>query len=266
MKLLAFLKRDIQIDLSYKLRFLMQFIGIFFSTALTFFVSELFGSSISDKLGGYGGDYFSFVIIGIALIDYLSVSLEQFSDEIRTAQLEGTLETLLVTPTSVYTVLFSSSLYNYFLTSLRVMVYILLGLLLFGLKLHLTSILALVVLMILTIGSFAGIGLISAAFILVLKRGSPVSLLVMTVSGLLGGVFYPLDVLPAWLVPLAQLLPITHALEAMRQILLNGASFAFRSEKILILVLFSAILIPLGLAAFGYGLKIAKREGSLLYY
>ena len=266
MKLLAFLKRDIQIDLSYKLRFLMQFIGIFFSTALTFFVSELFGSSISDKLGGYGGDYFSFVIVGIALIDYLSVSLEQFSDEIRTAQLEGTLETLLVTPTSVYTVLFSSSLYNYFLTSLRVMVYILLGLLLFGLKLHLTSILALVVLMILTIGSFAGIGLISAAFILVLKRGSPVSLLVMTVSGLLGGVFYPLDVLPAWLVPLAQLLPITHALEAMRQILLNGASFAFISEKVLILVLFSAILIPLGLAAFGYGLKIAKREGSLLHY
>jgi ABC-2 type transport system permease protein len=146
------------------------------------------------------------------------------------------------------------------------MVYILLGLLLFGLKLHLTSILALVVLIILTIGSFAGIGLISAAFILVLKRGSPISLLVMTVSGLLGGVFYPVDILPAWLVPLAQLLPITHALEAMRQILLNGASFAFISGKVLILVLFSAILIPMGLAAFGYGLKIAKREGSLLYY
>jgi len=266
MKLLAFLKRDVQIDLSYKLRFLMQFIGIFFSTALTFFVSELIGSGISNKLAGYGGDYFSFVIVGIALIDYLSVSLEQFSDEIRTAQLEGTLETLLVTPTSIYTVLFSSSLYNFFLTSLRIMVYIFLGLLLFGLKLHLTSILALVVLIILTIGSFTGIGLISAAFILVLKRGSPVSLLVMTASGLLGGVFYPVDILPAWLVPVAQLLPITHALEAMRQILLNGASFAFISGKVLILVLFSAILIPMGLAAFGYGLKIAKKEGSLLYY
>ena len=266
MKLLAFLKRDVQIDLSYKLRFLMQFIGIFFSTALSFFLSELIGSGISNKLAGYGGDYFSFVIIGIALTDYLSVSLEQFSDEIRTAQLEGTLETLLVTPTSVYTVLFSSSLYSFYLTSLRVIVYILLGLLLFGLKLHLTSILALVVLMILTIGSFAGIGLISAAFILVLKQGSPIPLLVTTASGLLGGVFYPVDILPAWLVPFSQLLPITHALEAMRQVLLNGASFAFIWEKALILVFFSAILIPMGLAAFGYGLKIAKREGSLLYY
>ena len=87
-----------------------------------------------------------------------------------------------------------------------------------------------------------------------------------TASGLLGGVFYPVDILPAWLVPFSQLLPITHALEAMRQILLNGVSFAFVWEQALILVLFSAILIPMGLAAFGYGLKIAKREGSLLYY
>jgi len=99
MKLLAFLKRDVQIGLSYKLRFLMQFIGIFFSSAVTFFVSELIGSGVSNKLAGYGGDYFSFVIIGIALTDYLSVSLEQFSDEIRTAQLEGTVETLLLSPT-----------------------------------------------------------------------------------------------------------------------------------------------------------------------
>ena len=266
MKLLAFLKRDIQIDLSYKLQFVLQFINIFFSTALTFFLSELFGRGISDKLGGYGGDYFSFVIVGIALTDYMSVSLDEFSDEISAAQVEGTLETLLVTPTSVYTVLFSSSLYSYFHTSLRVLVYMLLGVLLFGLKIHLTSILALVVLIILTIGSFVGIGLISAAFILVFKQGSPIPLLMTTASGLLGGVFYPVDVLPDWLEPVSQLLPITHALEAMRQILLNGASFAVISEKVLILVFFSAILIPMGLAAFGYGLKIARREGSLLYY
>jgi len=266
MKLLAFLKRDIQIELSYKLDFVFQFVSIFFSTAVTFFISELFGSGIADKLGGYGGDYFSFVIIGIALTDYMSVTLDEFSDEISDAQVEGTLETLLVTPTSVYTILFSSSLYSYLLTSLRVMVYMLFGILIFGLKLHLTSVLALVVLIILTIGSFVGIGLISAAFILVLKQGSPIPSLMTTASALLGGVFYPVDVLPAWLAPVSQLLPITHAVEAMRQILLNGASFAVVSEKALILVCFSAVLIPMGLVAFEYGLRIARREGSLLYY
>jgi len=231
MKFIAFLKRDIQIELSYKLDFVFQFVSIFFSTAVTFFISELFGSGIADKLGGYGGDYFSFVIIGIALTDYMSVTLDEFSDEISDAQVEGTLETLLVTPTSVYTILFSSSLYSYLLTSLRVMVYMLFGILIFGLKLHLTSVLALVVLIILTIGSFVGIGLISAAFILVFKQGSPIPSLMTTASALLGGVFYPVDVLPAWLAPISQLLPITHAVEAMRQILLTAHRLRLYRKK-----------------------------------
>lgn len=262
----AFLIRDIQIALSYKLQFLLQFVGIFFSSMVFFFVSQLIGDGISSQLSRYGGDYFSFVIIGVALTDYLSVSLEGFSSEIRSAQVEGTLEALLVTPTSVSTILFSSTLYSYSVTSIRVVVYIVLGTVLFGLNLHMTSILSFMVVMILTVVSFAGIGLISAGFIIVFKQGSPVNLLVTAGSGLLGGVFYPVDILPSWLEPFSQILPITHALEAMRQILINGASFAAVYNQILILAIFSALLLPIGLAAFQYGLRIAKKEGSLIHY
>ena len=69
-------------------------------------------------------------------------------------------------------------------------------------------------------------------------------------SGLLGGVFYPVNVLPSWLEPLSDLLPITHALEAMRQILLNGATLGAVSNQAAILTLFAAILLPIGLGAF----------------
>ncbi|HEA67326.1 MAG TPA: ABC transporter permease [Desulfobacterales bacterium] len=262
----AFLIRDLQIALSYKLQFLLQFVGIFFSSMVFFFVSKLIGGGISDQLAPWGGDYFSFVIIGVALTDYLSVSLEGFSNEIRSAQVEGTLETLLITPTPVSTILFSSTLYSYSVTSLRVIVYIVLGALLFGLNLHMTSILSFIVVMILTVASFAGIGLISAAFIIVFKQGSPINLAVTTGSGLLGGVFYPIDILPSWLEPVSWFLPITHALEAMRQILINGASFSMIYNKVLILALFSALLLPIGLATFQYGLRIAKKEGSLIHY
>ncbi|HEA69513.1 MAG TPA: ABC transporter permease, partial [Desulfobacterales bacterium] len=62
----AFLKRDLQIALSYKLQFLLQFVGIFFSSMVFFFVSKLIGGGISAQLAPWGGDYFSFVIIGVA--------------------------------------------------------------------------------------------------------------------------------------------------------------------------------------------------------
>ena len=204
--------------------------------------------------------------IGIAFTDYLSVSIGSFAGQIRSAQVQGTLEALLVTPTSVSTILFSSSLYSFSFTSLRVILYLVFGVIIFGLKLHITSVFAFLVIMLLTILSFSGIGLLSAAFIIVFKQGSPIGFLVSTASALLGGVFYPVAVLPSWLEPYAWLLPITHALEAMRQILLNGASLGAVYDKALILTLFAGILVPMGLAAFGYGLTMARKQGSLIHY
>ncbi|NVM21043.1 MAG: ABC transporter permease [Desulfobacterales bacterium] len=265
-KPLAFLKRDFLIATSYRLKFLLQLAGIFISTLMFFFLSRLVGKGIANQLAAYGGDYFAFVLIGIAFTDYLSVSLGSFAGQIRSAQMQGTLEALLVTPTSVPTILFSSSLYSFFFTSLRVILYLVFGVLVFGLKLHVTSIVAFLVIMSLTMLAFSGIGLLSAAFIIVFKQGSPIGWLIGTASGLLGGVFYPVAVLPSWLEPFAYLLPITHALEAMRQILLNGATLAAVYDKALVLALFAALLLPLGLGAFGYGLKMARKEGSLIHY
>ncbi len=171
-----------------------------------------------------------------------------------------------MTPTSVPTILFSSSLYSFSFTSLRVILYLAFGVLIFGLKLHVTSLFAFLVIMSLTMLAFSGIGLLSAAFIIVFKQGSPIGWLVGTASGLLGGVFYPVAVLPSWLEPYAYLLPITHALEAMRHILLNGATLHAVSNQALVLAVFAGLLLPLGLGAFGYGLRVARKEGSLIHY
>ncbi len=266
LKSIAFIKRDFLIAASYRLKFLLQIAGIFLSTLMFFFLSKLIGQGVSIQLEPYGGDYFAFVLIGIAFTDYLSVSLGSFANQIRSAQMMGTLEALLVTPTSVPSILFSSSLYNFLFTSIRVILYIAIGALLLGLRLHITSLFAFLLVMTLTILAFSGIGLLSAAFIIVFKQGSPISWLMGTASGLLGGVFYPVSVLPAWLKPFSFLLPITHALEAMRQVLLNGAGLGAVINEITILSLFVMILLPTGLQSFGYGLKIARKEGSLIHY
>ncbi len=266
MKPLSFFVRDFLIAVSYRFNFILQFVSIFITTLMFFFLSELIGSGVSNQLQAYGGDYFAFVLVGIAFVDYLSVSLNSFSSQIRSAQTMGTLEALLVTPTSVPAILLSSSLYNFTFTSLRIIVYMVFGVLIFGVSLQFTSLTALAVIIALTILSFIGIGLFSAAFIIVFKQGSPINWFISIASGLLGGVLYPVSVLPSWLQPYSYLLPITHALEAIRQLLLNGSDFAGVYQQILILSLFAGILLPLGLTAFGYGLKKAKKEGSLIHY
>ena len=107
----AFLKKDFLMETSYRFSFFLQFGGIFFSVVMFYFVSELIGSapSVQQSLSRYGGNYFSFVLIGIAFSNFLSVGLGSFSSSIRGEQMMGTLEAMLVTPTRLSTIIISSS-------------------------------------------------------------------------------------------------------------------------------------------------------------
>ncbi|AGF78339.1 ABC-type multidrug transport system, permease component [Desulfocapsa sulfexigens DSM 10523] len=223
------------------------------------------GNQVS-QLEPYGGDYFSFVIIGIALSDYFTISTNTFANEIRTSQVVGTLESLLVTPTSIITILLSSYVYKLFSTSFRIFFYILVGIYLFDMSIQSVNIIALSLAFLLTLLPFFGIGLVSAAFIIVFKQGNPIGGLMIMSSGLLGGVMYPVTVLPGWLKPFSVILPITHGLEAIRQILLNGAGIIDVHNQLLFLAILSIVSLATGFVSIYYGLKVAKNEGSLLHY
>lgn len=263
---LAFFKRDLLIALSYRLQFIAQLAGILVSTMLFFFVGQLVDQGQARQLEPYGGDYFAFVLIGVAFADYLFVSINSFADEIRKGQMLGTIEAMLVTPLSSTGILMYSSLYNFAFTSLRVLLYLAMGSILFGLELRLNDLFAFALILGLTIVSFWGIGLVSAAFVLVFKQSSPLNWLLTSASGLFGGVMFPIEVLPGWLKPVSALLPITYSLEAMRQVLLNGAAFSAIQREVVCLGLFAVVLMGAGLAAFAYGLVIARKQGSLLHY
>ncbi|HIP82305.1 MAG TPA: ABC transporter permease [Desulfocapsa sulfexigens] len=265
-KPIAFFKRDFKIATSYRLNFITQGFGIILSTFSFFLLSKMFDGQHIAQLEPYGGDYFSFVLIGIALTDYLTSATNTFATEIRTAQIVGTLESLLVTPTSITTILLSSYFYKLVSTSLRILIYFLVGVFLFGIQLQPVNLFALIITFCLTLLPFFGLGLLSASFILVFKQGNPIASLLAMSSGLLAGAIYPVAILPNWLKPFSDVLPITHGLEAMRQILLNGAGLQDINKQLLYLSLLTIVFLTTGLGAIYFGLKIAKKEGSLLHY
>jgi len=266
LKALAFVKRDFRLETSYRLSFFLQFFGIFFSVFMFYYVSKLLGEAATPYLAPYGGDYFSFVLIGIAFSGYFGVGLSGFASSIRQAQMTGTLEAMLMSPTRVSTIVLCSSLWRYLMTSLRVLAYLAVGAVFLGVNLGRGNYLAALLVLALTIVTFSSLGIIAASFIMVLKRGDPVTWLFSTLSSLLGGVYYPITILPDWLQRLSHLLPITYSLRAMRLALLQGRSLADLAPDILILLLFSLILLPLSLLAFRYAVHRAKVDGSLTHY
>ena len=265
-KPLAFLWKDFISESSYKLAFFSQFFGIFITALAWFFLSNLFGKSVSSHLHAYGGNYFSFVIIGIAFSNYLQVALRSFSNNIRMSQTLGTLEAMLVTQTTIPTIILSSSIYNFLITSFRVVVYLVLGVLFFDLNMGKANYGAAVIVLMITIVCFSSMGIISASFIMVFKKGNPVNWIFINLSWVLGGVYYPITILPEWLEKLAYLLPITYALEAMRLALLNGRSLGSLMPQIIPLFIFTVVMLPLSLSLFSFAVKRAKIEGSLVQY
>lgn len=263
---LAFLKRDFLMAVSYRLSFVMQMAGMLVSILVFFFVSKLFGDAAKPMLKEYGGDYFSFVLVGIAFSGYLGVGLSSFSQSISREQSLGTLEAILVTPTELATMVLSMSLWSFALTSLNVVLYLLMGSLIFGVNLQHMNIPCAMAAQALTIVCFASLGIISAAFIMVLKRGDPISWIFGGISALVGGIYYPIQVLPKSLMVVSYFLPITYALRAIRLSVLQGYGFHALRMELGMLALFTAVYLPLSVMAFRYAVRRAKTDGSLTHY
>lgn len=262
----AFVKRDFIMERSYRAAFIMKFVGMFMGVASFFFVSRLVGRAASPYLAQYGGDYFGFVLVGIAFIGFQGVGLGAFSSAINAAQSQGTLEAMLVTPTRLTTVVLASSVWSFLWTTFSIVLSLVVGALVFGAKLGRADLLSSLVVLVLTSLVFSGIGIWSASVIMVLKRGDPVSWLFGSTSAFIGGTYFPTTVLPVWLQKIAHLFPIYYGLRAMRLAVLRGASLSQIRGDVLILAAFAAVVLPLSIFTFRYAVRVAKKDGTLGAY
>ena len=264
-KVRAFVRRDFLQMASYRTNFVFSMLGILFSSLTFFFFSRLVSQDTID-LAPYGGAYFPFALVGIAFYQFLGAGLGSLSESISRAQTTGTLEALLVTPTSLTTIVFSSTIFGFVFAAVRVLVYLVLGALVFDVNFaHANVPMALFVLALSTV-NFLAIGMLSASWVMIFKGGSPTGFVFGGISGLLSGVLFQRSVLYPWMRPLAAVLPLTHALEAMRGAVLMGKGFDELWPSILALLVFAAVLLPTGVAAFSLAVRRAKRTGSLVQY
>lgn len=261
----AFLKRDFLLATSYKSAFIMQLGGIFLGVPFIFFISQFLGGSGNKLLAAYNNNYFAFLLIGVALTDYLTVSLATFNTSIRENQMMGTLEIIMMSPTAVTTLVLCSSLWGYLFTSVRFMLYLAVGLI-FSLNLGNANLGAALTILLFAVISFASIGILIASITMIIKRGESLNVAFSGVSVLLGGVVFPTAALPPWLYQIGQLLPLTHALEGMRLAMLKGYSIQQLWPELSALGLFALIFFPLGLFAFQTALRWTKLQGTLSQY
>ncbi len=258
-----FFRRDATIALTYRFSFAVQLLGNFVILGLFYFIGKTLGPEKIPVLAPFGGNFLAFLLVGIALGDCVGVSLTTFATQIREGQLTGTLEATLMSAVPLPLILLFSSLWSYFFSFVRFLIYLIFGSIMYGVELGDANIPVAGVVFLLTVAAFMGIGILWASVVMIIKRGEAVMTLVGYIVILAGGVLFPATVLPGWLQVVSELIPLTHALEAMRFALLQGAALSDVTLPMIKLTAFALTMPLIGFAAFAWSTHLAKRHGSL---
>lgn len=264
-KIAAFFWRDFAIARGYRSALVLELLEALFGVATFYYLSRFIQSPQLSRALPAGDNYFAFALVGFAFFDYLGVSLTAFESSLDEARQNRTLEALLVTQTPLPVILTGSAVYPFAALALRTCVYLAWGALLFGFSPRTANWPGALVILLASILAFAGLGILSASYQLLFKRGNPAKWIVLGVSGLVGGMMYPITVLPRPLQLLAQMIPVTYSLEGMRAALLSGAGWNRLWPSVVALLAFAAVLIPLSFAVFAWALRRTKVTGTLTH-
>lgn len=262
----AFVTKDWIIDSSYKAAFTLEILQTLVPLLSFYFVSKLVPVDSAGSLSRYGGRYFPFVLVGLALSQYLNHALASFATSIRRAQMAGCLEAMLGSRTSPAVIILLSPLYSFLFKTVHVFLSFVIGGLALGVNFSECNYPAAATTLLLSVLAFSSLGVLSAASIVVLKKGDPIEWLLTAALALVSGAYFPVEVLPSWLQALSAWSPLTHALTAMRAAIFRGATVASLAAPLGVLALTTAVLFPLGVWGFSRAVERGRRDGTLSDY
>ena len=261
-KICAILRRDLLTAIRYRAGFAIGAMAAFAELLAFYFLARAIGPGFRPD----GIEYYPFLLVGTGLYAFLVMGISAFLGTVQEAQQNGTLEVLMTAATPPTTLVFLSALSSFAGKTVTFLLYLFGGLLLFRVPLPRPNVLGCLIVFALSLGIAASIGVAAAALQLAIQKGSAVVWLLGSGIWFLTGTMFPVSALPPALRHVSALIPLTHALDAMRLALLQGASFSILNHEIIILAAFCVVMLPASLLAFSCTLRHARRSGTLSFY
>ncbi|MBA4157088.1 MAG: ABC transporter permease [Gemmatimonadetes bacterium] len=250
---------------SYRLNMVMSLGGLAAVIVPIYFIAGALQPVIGESIANQGGEYFAFLLTGMIVFSFLGSAVNSLPGAIRGGIATGTLEALLTTPTPLPVLLSGMVSYGFIWTAIRATLMLLGGLLL-GMQIAWQGMLSALVILALLILSYAAFGLIAAALVLAFRTTGPLPNAVLTVSALLGGVYYPTQVIPSWIQDISSFIPLTYGLRALRHTVLEGMPLHAIASDLMILFGFTVVLLTLGAYTFSAALLFSRKSGTLAQY
>jgi ABC-2 type transport system permease protein len=261
----AFVEREIALSKRYWAWELVWLVyGIVTSLSVAYIglaLSEISGVAVDDAMVSRTVLY---LLVGTIAWRFLGIIFENIGEVIAWERWEGTIEQTFMSPVPRFTHLIGmcgATLVRATAFSIAI-----LGAVTLFVPVDLSRANVLSALVLLAVGAlaFVGLGIASASFpLLWTEKGLQMAYIVQAVVLLVSGVYYPTDVLPAWMQVLSTISPATYVIEGMRLALLDGADLITLWPKVWPALVVGVVSVPLGLRLFVEVERYAKRTGRL---
>ncbi len=236
--------------------------GVVNTLAITFIAKQVGKSGATSEADV--SKLILFLLIGTLVWAYLSAVLDDISLVVTWERWEGTIEHTLMAPVPRALHLIGMSVFGVLHATLRTLLIFAIAIPFFNIDFGGANCLTAAV--VLLAGSFSIAGLAILAGVLPLlypERGTQMSFMVQALVLLVSGVYYKVDVLPAWLRVFSHVSPATYILDGIRGGVINGDSPGDIWGTLVALVIFGAVLIPAGIGIFMAAEQWAKKTGKL---
>jgi ABC-2 type transport system permease protein len=257
----AVLRRDLSIYMSYRTRLVSQMLTSIFSLTLFYYVSRLV------HVSGFGSpsSYFGFVVVGISMVSVM-YSCFSIPELLRQELVAGTFDRLLLSPFGAVRSLMAMTLFPLMYSFVTAAITLGLGCAIFGLQLHWSTVPLSVPAMALALTAFLPFGLLFAALTVLVKQGTVGTSWVIALLSIIGGLYFPVTLLPHWVQTAAKVQPFTAATSVLRHLLVNSSIGEATGSSLLKLTLFALVLVPASTYVLARAIRIGQSRGTIIEY
>lgn len=255
------MRRDAILFVSYRTQLVAQFLSPLFSLVVFYYISQLFTAKSVDSPGGY----FGFVVIGLVIVQILTISLGVMPVTVRQELVSGTIERFLVSAHGPVNGVFGAMLFPLVNALFSGVLMLVLATVLFGLPLATTAPLAIPVAMLGTL-AFMPFALLLVAMVMAFKQVSSASQFIVTAVAIVGGLYFPIAVLPGWIRWMSEVQPFTPATDLLRHLLVGTELVHPFAIEMLKLALFALLLFPVAIALLRKAIRYGQHTGTIAEY
>ena len=207
-------------------------------------------------------DYFTYIVVGETILFLPTLLITVFTRIFRAEIQQGTLEPTLVSSSSLASSWLAQAMGLSIVESLRIILVIALATLVFRISVvPFSSLLLIIILQIVAVPFFAGLGLIGASIMVFTGRGDRVIPMITTLMTVLAGAYFPPEVLPKsvyfWSTHLS---PMSMLLETSREAIRLGWASPNWIQSAGLLAAYSLIFLALGFYMLNACARLYRRR------